>query len=265
MSWLIIGYANPLNAALFRSLEVKQLFYLLLGLPGSGRREILLDFVSEGSAFIALPSEETTHPLDSELASLAPTCHWQWENNSFRLESSLPEDVEQIFLLTDHNLDPIDQIEATKDFITASGLALGRILTVVHCGLAEHCTKLMPWYAGCIHFSDVVFLNRRENVSQKWIRAFQEDFRQQYFPCFFEFVKKGKVNNPVHVLDPTPRRLSLYFDEEFDLPDADEEDDLVDGNPAEDPYLAKHPTGERCKPLPDTRSILSDASQPSSA
>ncbi|MFP6854834.1 MAG: hypothetical protein VB980_03560 [Opitutales bacterium] len=244
---------------------MKQLFYLLLGLPSSGRREILLNLASESSSFFAFPHEETPHPLSSDLASLGSTCHWQWENNSFSLESPVPADVEQVFLLTDHNLDPIDQIEATKDFISANGLALGRIFTIVHCGLAEQYTELMPWYDGCIHFSDVVFLNRRENVSQKWIRAFQEDFRQQYFPCFFEFVKKGKVNNPIHVLDPTPRRLSLYFDEEFDLPRSDEDDDMEDVTLAEDPYLAKHPTGERCKPLPDTGFILSDASQSSSA
>lgn len=248
---------------------MKNLLYLLLGLPDSGRREILMDFALECPSFIALPDAEPSHPLDSKLAKLASTCRWRWENDSFIMESELPTDLDAIFLIADGKLDPPDQIEATKSFLELHGLTLGRILTVVHCGLAEAHQELLPWHQGCIHFSDVVLLNRRENVSQKWLRGFQDGFRQEHFPCFFEFVKKGRVNNPVHVLDPTPRRLSLFFEEEVDSllseGEEDESEELSADFAREDPYLAKNPSGQRCKPFPDAHSILSGIAQPRSA
>ena len=244
---------------------MKKTLYLLLGLPDSGRREILMDFASECSCSILLPDAEPAHPLDAQLSNLASICSWRWENDSLIMGVEFPDDIEAIFLIADANLDPADQIEATKGFLELHGLTLGRIITVVHCGLAEANPELFSWHQGCIHFSDVVLLNRREEVSQKWMREFLDGFRQKRFPCFFEFVKKGRVDNPPHVLDPTPRRLSLFFDRGEDqfVSDEEVEDDSIDSDdPDEDPYLAKHPSGQRRKPLPDVRSILSSIPQP---
>jgi len=249
---------------------VKNLLYLLLGLPDSGRREVLLDLASEPSCSILLPEGETAHPIDDRLAKLpsAALVRWCWKDGSFDLASNGLEWKDIVFLVADATLDPVDQIEATKEFIERSGLMLGRILTIAHCGLAEAHPELHPWHQGCIHFSDVVLLNRREKVSQKWLKEFQDGFRRDHFPCFFEFVKNGCVENPFHVLDPTPRRLSLFFDEEevFGLEDCEEnesEDDLADFS-REDAFLAKYPSGQRCKPLPDPGAIIS-ATQSQSA
>ena len=244
--------------------------YLLFGLPNSGRREILMDLAADLPCSIALPEAEPAHPMDCKLATLTSLCRWRWENNSFFIESELATEDECIFLVADGKLDPADQIEATKIFLDQHDILLGRIFTVVHCSLVETHPELVIWHQGCIHFSDVVLLNRRENVSQKWLRRFQDDFRQKHFPCFFEFIKKGRVNNPVHVLDPTARRLSLFFEEEeeplfFEEDEDEESEELLTDSPEEDPYLAKLPTGQRCKPLPDAHSILSDLAQSRSA
>ncbi len=215
-----------------------------------------MDFTSESSATVLLPEAEGPHPLDSELVGITKTFPWQWKDRSISLNEDLPPEVETVFLLADSSVDPADQIEATKSFLDLRDLTLGRILTLVHCALAEAKPELIPWYQGCIHFSDVVLLNRRENVSQKWIREFQDGFRQEYFPCFFELVKKGCVANTMHVLDPTPRRISLFFEEDGgDESFVDEDAESLD-LPAEDPYLARYPSGLRCKPLPDAPSIL---------
>ena len=217
-----------------------------------------MDLVLESSSLILLPEGEDAHPMDLKLKQLSESFQWRWENGSFACESL--GETDSVFLVADGNLDPVDQIEAMKDFMESNDLDLGRILTVVHCALAEVHDELHAWYQGCIHFSDVVLLNRREGVSQKWIREFQNGFRQEYFPCFFELVKKGRVDNPVHVLDPTPRRLSQHFDEKEDSL-LDEEEDHDDSGiksdfPDGDPFLLRYSNGKRCKPLPDPASIL---------
>ena len=226
-----------------------------------------MDLAAESTCSILLPKNEVTHPLDDELSKLAPTSKWQWINEKLEVEPVLPENTETIFMIADSSQDPADQIELTKDALPLNDLTLARIFTVVHCGLAESHPEIVSWYQGCIHFSDVVLLNRRDQVSQKWIKEFLDGFRQEHFPCFFEFVKKGRVDNPPHVLDPTPRRLSLFFDEEDNLfADTEEEDDdEADFDESkEDPYLARYPSGHRCKALPEIGSILSEITKHSS-
>lgn len=245
------------------SIEVARLLYLLLGLPDSGRREVLLDLVSESSSVILLPEGESDHPIDDKLAKLPSVSleRWRWRDGSFDLASNALQGKDIVFLVTETTIDPVDQIEATKKFVNRWGLTLGRILTIAHCGLAEAHPELHPWHQGCIHFSDAVLLNRREQVSQKWLKEFQDEFRRDYFPCFFEFVKNGRLENPFHVLDPTPRRLSLFFEKDDEALWEDcEEDESGDGGsdfPKEDPYVARYPSGQRCKPLPDPKAILS--------
>ena len=234
---------------------MKDLLYLLLGLPDSGRREILLDLASDTKPLILLPEEEDGHPLDSELASMPSTClqRWQWKDQCFDFDSASGGEAETFFLVAGGSLNPIDQIEATNSFLSRNKLNLGRVLTIAHCGLAAAHPELESWHQACIHFSDVVLLNHREKVSQKWLKEFQNGFRREYLPCFFEYVKKGRVPNPAHVLDPTPRRLSLYFDEGDDpfFLEENEED-----SPEEDPYIARYPSGKRCKPIADPNAIL---------
>jgi hypothetical protein len=117
-----------------------------------------------------------------------------------------------------------------------------------------------------VHFSDVVLLARRDGVANKWLSDFRNHYRDQFLPALFEFVKSGRVSNPAMVIEPQPRRLSHYFDEDGDwLIDGLAEDD--DGEIAEgttevevtevlDPYLARHTGGRRKKELPRITDFL---------
>lgn len=186
---------------------------------------------------------------------------WTWRDDAF-VTPALGT-ASHVFLVTDGRRNPVDQVEAFKPWLEANGAELGRILLVVHCQLAEKTPALLPWYEACVHFADVVLLNHREGVPNKWLSDFQGRFKDQFYPCLMEFVKAGRVKNPVLVLDPQARRMSHYFDDDVewvsaagddgdesdeDLPEGDEEVEMV---PEEDPYLIRDAANRRKKILPD--------------
>ena len=43
-------------------------------------------------------------------------------------------------------------------------ITIARVITIVNCELAEKHSALLAWYEACVHFSDIVLLNRREGV-----------------------------------------------------------------------------------------------------
>ena len=52
-------------------------------------------------------------------------------------------------------------------------------------------------------FSDVVLLNRREGVNNKWVKDFEDGYRKQFSHCPLpNGNKKGRVANPLEVLEP---------------------------------------------------------------
>ena len=55
-------------------------------------------------------------------------------------------------------------------------------------------------------------------------------------PARFVMVKKGRVSNPVEVLDPKARRSSLYFDELLPI----EDDEFEDEHKPEDIKIDAH-------------------------
>ena len=108
------------------------------------------------------------------------------------------------------------QIARLKAWLEAHRLELARCLCVVNCQLAERHAPLLAWYEACVHFADVVLLNRREGVENRWVSDFLNHFKKQFVPCLFETVKDNRVKNPALVLDPQARRVSQAFDEEQD-------------------------------------------------
>jgi hypothetical protein len=170
----------------------------------------------------------------------------------------------------------VDQIEALKPWLAAHALPVSRVFTVVHCQLAEKHAALVTWHDACVHFSDVVLLNRREGVANKWLSEFRRRYDDQCIPCLFEFVKAGKVRNPVLLLNPVARRLSQYFDEsEWDgldlegveIGESDDEDgenvrplDKTNIDPEDqppvDPWLERDAAGHRKQPVSDIRKYL---------
>jgi hypothetical protein len=243
-----------------------RLVYFVLGAAGSGRREVLADLVTNGFTATAAPvvllaAAETPDPGDDGLPVVG---RWRWADD--RLETDLPPGTAPVLILADGRGNPVDQIEALKPWLAAQGAVLGRILCVVNCQLAAAHPPLLAWYDACVHFADVVLLAKREGVANKWLSDFRNRYRDQFLPALFEFVKGGRVSNPALVIEPQPRRLSHYFDEEGDwLIDglAEDDDTEVEEGTSEvevtevvDPYLARHPGGRRKKELPRISEFL---------
>ena len=254
----------------------KPLVYLILGAAGSGRREIVADLIDGGlaagsagqpfdlaqsrqSALALLPADERAGEAD---ARLGPLARWAWTDG--RIESPDFAGATHVFFFTDGRRNPVDQVEAFQAWLAASGGELARILCVIHCGLVAQHKELLAWYDACVHFADVVLLNRREGVPNKWMSDFQARYAAQFLPCLFELVKAGRVENPALILEPQARRMSHVFDEEpnWEVTSADgEEEDEADeeeitAQPEEDPYLQRRAGGRRVKEIPDVAKYL---------
>jgi hypothetical protein len=210
-----------------------------------------------------LSDAEATDEFDEKSPAVT---RWNWTGEF--IVGALPTEATQVFFVTDGRASPVDQIEVFKAWIEAQGGELARVICVVNCQLAEKNPPLLLWYDACVHFSDVVLLNHREGVANKWLSDFQAHFKGQFLPCLFEMVKAGRVKNPAVVLDPQARRMSHVFDEEVDWVftdaegdeiDEDEEtegDEEVEAKPEEDPYFARLNGGRRVKEVPDVRKYL---------
>ncbi len=259
------------------------LVYIVLGSPGSGRRAVVADLIGAGldpaadRAHVLLPAAEAAQAGDAAFASVS---RWNWDaaKRAFADDAApLPADATHVFFVVDGRVDPVEQLEALKPWLDSRGLAVARIFAVVDCQLAEKHPELAPWFAACVHFSDVVLLSRREGVANKWMSAFRRTFEDQCMPCLFEFVKSdGRVKNPALLLDPAPRRLSQYFDAsewdgldlaDIEIGESDDEDgeDVrpiakteldPDDQPPVDPYLERKQNGRRAIELPDIRKFL---------
>ena len=243
-----------------------RLVYVILGASGSGRREVLADLVANGFTaeerpVVLLARDEVSDPVDATLPVAG-----RWSLTDDRIEADLPAGTAAVLMLADGRGNPVDQIEALKPWLVAQGAGLARVLCVVNCQLAEAHPPLLAWYDACIHFADVVLLARREGVANKWLTAFRNRYRDQFLPALFEFVKGGRVSNPAMVIEPQPRRLSHYFDEDGDwLIDGLAEDDdaeieegttEVEVTEVQDPYLARHAGGRRKRELPSLTEFL---------
>ena len=246
----------------------KPLIYVILGAAGSGRREVLADLIADGlgegdRAAVLLAAREAPEPVDAKLPGLT---RWTWADD--HIEGTIPEGATHVFFVTDGRVNPVDQLEVCAPWIEAQGAALGRILCVVNCALAEKHPQLLAWFEACVHFSDVVLLTKREGVANKWLSEFRAHFDGQFYPCLFELVKNGRVKNPALVLDPLARRMSHAFDAEQDWVFTDsegeelEEDEESEGNEdvevtAEvEPYFVRDAAQRREKKIPDITKYL---------
>jgi hypothetical protein len=249
----------------------KPLVYLILGTPGSGRRAVIADLIEGGltegdRAAVLVSSAEAAEENETKLPGLQ---RWTWTGEF--IEATLPTEASHVFFVSEGRANPIDQIEVFKAWVEAQGGEVARVLCVVDCQLAAKHHGMLAWYEACVHFSDVVLLNRREGVENKWLSEFQLHFKKQFLPALFELVKANRVKNPGLVLEPQARRMSHVFDAEQDLVftdadgeeiDEDEEtegDEEVEATPEEDPYLVRLSGGRRVKEIPDLAKFLPPA------
>jgi hypothetical protein len=255
----------------------KPLAYLVLGATGSGRREVLSDLITDGfgageKLVCFLSDAESVSPHDTKLGDVQ---RWHWTPDH-KIIAELPADCTTLFFITDGQVNPVEQIEAFQAWMLSVGVELGRVYCVVNCTLAHTKSASLAWYDACIHFSDIVLLNRREGVPNKWMSDFVERYRSQFYPCLFEMVKAGRIKNPAMLLEPQARRMSLAFDEHpeelfpvgLDVEVTDENGDPLDDDggeqspdeaeagPLEDIYFQRRPGGRRVKEIPDIKKLL---------
>ena len=234
--------------------------YFILGATGSGRRAVLADLISEGlrpgsRPVVALSEGEPASAADEALRSAgAEFVRWTWRRPE--IEYSVPEDATQLFLLADGRANPVDQVEALRDWLTAHPrVRLARILLFVNAHLAQTQPALAPWFEACAHFADVLLVTHREGVDPKWVAGFQKQFRDAQCVFLFEAVRGHTVKNPALILAPEARRVSQVFDEEMELPDESDEE-IEAAKPENDRYFARKPGGTRVETLPDINKYL---------
>lgn len=241
--------------------------YFLLGSPGAGRRALVRDLVENGlaagmPALVLVAATETEDAAEQTLAQRAQVevRRWSWDGATLPEIDFAPGTT--VFFLSESRGDPVTQVEALKPWLAQHHAELARIFCVVDCQLAEKTPGLALWFDACIHFADVVFLTKREGVANKWLSGFVRRYEDQFFPCLFLQLKKTGLPNPALVLEPQPRRVSQYFDEQEELPDIEiETDDEEDGEVDEDaiapePYFERNRSGRRVKEVPDLRAHL---------
>lgn len=239
------------------------LIYLILGAPGSGRRELLLDLIQNGlekeARALILLSDKENNGFEFPKSEKYTLGSWTWGGESIDL--SIPEGFTHIFLISDSQSNPVDQVEAFSKWLPNQELELARIITIVHAQLAFANKELMRWYEACIHFSDAVLINRREEIPQKWINEFINHFKkEEFYPCHFEQVKRGTTKNPALILEPESRRISLIFDElpvleEHEMGDDDLDEEEDEGDEV-DIYFQRLVSGRRKRQIPDIKKYL---------
>lgn len=226
-------------------------------------------FDADETVGVMTAAAEST-PLPGE----GPTTEWAWTADG-GIDAHLPEGAGSVFFIADGRGDPVDQVEALKPWLAAQGAELVRVVCVVHAALAAAESAVVAWYDACIHFSDIVLLNRRDGVPNKWMSDYQTRFAKNYLPCHVEMIKKGRVANPALVLDEQVRRMSHWFDAADDdggwqafvdsAEDVIIEDEVEPAAEGEDEgeevdeYLARNLGGTRLKKIPNIADYLPPA------
>ena len=227
--------------------------YLILGPNGSGRRALLADFIdsseSESSVLYFKHRDEIINDYDSSLEKLAEvsTVLWSVEDSKIK-HDSISVNPCSIFFIAPASVDLANVMEGLKGWLSKNDCQLTRIITVINCKSLSENNSQHSWYEAAVHFSDMVLLNRREGVSEKWIKDMVTEKKKQFYPTRFELVKKNRVNNPSDILDTQTYRTSLYFDDLIPI-EEDEFEDLLPEDRKIDPYIDRLESGKRGKPV----------------
>lgn len=243
--------------------ESAPLVYLVFGVAESGRREIIYDLIEGGipkdqQVLYFRPNEEASCPHDEQIKALENVSVVGWQIKECKVtHGPITAAPDKIIFMAPGTQAPSDCAEALKEWTNHNNCKMGRLITVVNCSFLKEHPKAQAWFDSSIHFSDVVLLNRREEVDNKWIKEFETGYKKEHYPARFLLVKKGRIGNPVEVLDPEPRRLSLYFDELIPIEDDEFEDEHQPDDLKPDRFIERLESGQRAKPVPDINQFLS--------
>lgn len=235
--------------------------YLVFGTRDSGRRALLLDLLEDqpdsDSTLYFQDTEMPASEVDALLESKETLHRCDFALNDAKITHTaitLKGTPSKIFFLPDETRDPADMAEGLQAWLKKNNCALTRVLSVIHCQRLFNQPNCQAWHDACMHFSDMVLLNRRERVETQWLQEWLSQQKKRFHPSRFEFVKKNKVGNPSYVLDHQVFRNSLFFDSLTPIEeDAFEEDAPADRKP--DCYIERLENGRRAKPIPSLPSV----------
>ena len=248
--------------------------YLILGSRGAGRRSVITDLIEFGTeeaekSLVALSAEEPNTSAFEVRKREVKTVECSLVDRA--LDFEVPNGTNMIFVMADGAQSPAEFVYSFFLWIKKTGYELGRVLTVLDCELMSEHKDLDGWFDCCIHFSDIVLLSNRQNVSNKWVGELKDEYnKKRCFPCLFEYVKKGRLANPALALSPETRRISMVFEAEepeteFVEYAEDDEEELIEeelepsiaGDPEKDAYLKFVVSAKKESPIPDIRPFLS--------
>lgn len=229
---------------------------VILGLRGSGRGVVAQELAANGWA----EGKRIRTYREAREAAPGAADTWSFADGVATLPG--PGDAEVGILVTHGALSAVDQMEALHRALPTSGWQVQRIVTVVDCPLAARHPDVVRWLEPCVHFADVVVLNRRWEVPGQWVSKFLEPYEADFYPCLFvNLLKNGTLSNPAMIIEGEPLRRTHIFDDidpvdemEFDEDDLpDEPFDLVR---QPDRYFARDELGRRVLTVPDLGEIL---------
>ena len=245
---------------------MESLAYLVLGATHSGRRaavfDLIEDLASESNPFEVFISKlEPPSECDEGIPALPGVALRYFETDPGSLTDHKPGAGATSIIIAAGSMNPVDQVESLKGLLARAHKELGRIITLVNCGMLSRHPGLLAYYDACIHFSDIVLINDLGSVGKHFVKDFIQRYKEEYYPCLFEPMLRGRVKNPDLILANQTRRISLYFDSEEDWRDEGEEDWRDEGEEDSetmpvDPYLERLPSGIRRKTVPDVAKIL---------
>lgn len=229
--------------------------YLVYGTNHADRRAIIHDLLSQQAPqqkqLFFSPQDAPPSEWDQKIAALPEVQRVSWAlKNTTVQHSAIKAAADSVLFLAPGEADPADVAEAFKDWCDHNDCHVARILTIIDCQSLMAHPGNQAWIDACVHFSDVVLLNRRAQVPNTWINQLQKHYKKGHTPAHFILVKNKRVPNPAQVLTPEARRLSLYFDQliaiaEDGLDPEEQPDDLK-----ADKYIERLASGQRAYPIP---------------
>lgn len=239
--------------------------FVILGTPGAGRRAIVTQLLDglHGETRVYIARGEKRDEDEDSLAKLEGVEIVEWFTDGEQLEIPDADDCpSRIVFITEGLRNPVDQLEIIAALGPRIGWAVTRVITVVDCALTTRIPALADWYKVCIHFSDVVILNRREGVAPSFDRDFMAPYEKNCTPALFERTRKGRLANPDLILSDESRRLTQVFDTDRDaIYDMKFDEDELPEEPFDlahktDPYFERDNSGARVIRIPVIADLL---------
>ena len=164
--------------------------------------------------------------------------------------------------VTHGGLSAVDQMEALHRALPASGWQVQRIVTVVDCPLTQRHPDVARWLVPCVHFADVVVLNRRWEVPGQWVNKFLEPYEADFYPCLVvNLLKHGTLTNPAMLIEGEPLRRTHIFDDIDAVDEMEFDEDNLPDEPFDlvrqpDKYFARDELGRRILNVPEIGEVL---------